>query len=102
MHGGTSQSIRVSKLKLAEVLSTGTLPYHVTADVREELKNLLEEGMLVRIESLVRNWRRWSMDIQAIKRKEVWTTECNKGIYGGIFWCFAVTVLTRYDIDDLL
>jgi hypothetical protein len=55
MHGGTSQSIRVSKLKLAEVLSTGTLPYHVTADVREELKNLLEEGMLVRIESLVRN-----------------------------------------------
>jgi hypothetical protein len=53
MHSGTSQNIRVSKLELAEVLST--LPYHVTTDVREELRNLLEEGMLVRIESLVRN-----------------------------------------------
>jgi hypothetical protein len=51
--GGTSQSVRGSKLKLAEVLST--VPYHLTDDVQEELRNLLEEGMLVRIESLVKN-----------------------------------------------
>ena len=51
--GRISQGFRVSKLQLAEVLST--VPYHVTADVQEELRNLLEEGMLVRIESLVRN-----------------------------------------------
>ena len=51
--GGASQSIRASKLQLAEVFST--VPYHVTADVQEELRNLLEEGMLVRIESLVRD-----------------------------------------------
>ena len=47
--GGTSQNCRVSKLKLAEILSTE--PYHITADVQEELRNLLEEGMSVRIES---------------------------------------------------
>ena len=52
---GTSRSIftGVSKLMLAEVLFT--LPYHVTADVQEELRNLSEEGMLVRIESLDKN-----------------------------------------------
>ena len=44
---GTSQSIRVSKLRLAGILST--VEYHVTADVQEELKDLSEEGMLVRI-----------------------------------------------------
>jgi hypothetical protein len=47
--GRTSQSI--PKLRLAEVLST--VRYRVTADVQEELRNLSEEGMLVRIESLV-------------------------------------------------
>jgi hypothetical protein len=47
---GPSQSIfRVSRLKQAKVLPTEQ--YHVTADVQEELRNLLEEGMLVRIES---------------------------------------------------
>ena len=40
-----------SKLKLAEILST--VPYDITADVQEEIRNLSEEGMLVRIESLV-------------------------------------------------
>ena len=49
----TSQGFtRVSKLQLAEILST--VPYLISADVQEELKNLLEEGMSVRIESLVR------------------------------------------------
>lgn len=49
--GGTSQSIRVfSKLKLAEILSI--IPYHVTADVQEELRSLSEDGMSVRVESL--------------------------------------------------
>ena len=51
----TSQNIstRVSKLQQAEILST--VPYQVIADVQEELRNLSEEGMLVRIESPVRN-----------------------------------------------
>ena len=50
--GGTPQSIpRVSQLRLAEVLST--VRYHVPADVQEELSNLSEEGMLVRVDSLV-------------------------------------------------
>ncbi|KAF8804076.1 hypothetical protein BYT27DRAFT_7243853 [Phlegmacium glaucopus] len=49
---GTSQNISsVSQLKLAEVLST--IRYHVTADVQEELSKLSENGMLVRVESLV-------------------------------------------------
>jgi F-box-like len=49
---GTSQSIGVSKLKVAEILSIS--PYHVqvTADVREELRNLMEEGMSIRIETI--------------------------------------------------
>ena len=46
-------STRVSKLQLAEIHST--VPYHVTTDVQVELKNLFEEGMLVRIESPVGN-----------------------------------------------
>ena len=41
----------VSRLKLAEIFST--LPYNITADVQEELRNLSEEGLLVRIEALV-------------------------------------------------
>jgi len=50
--GGTSQNISgVSQLKLAEILST--FRYHVTPDVQDELSKLSEEGMLVRIESLV-------------------------------------------------
>ena len=42
-------STRVSKLQQAEILST--FAYHVTTDVQEELRNLSEEGMVVRIES---------------------------------------------------
>ena len=45
--GGTSQNFKFSKLQQAEILST--VPYQVTVDVQEELKNLFEEGMLVRI-----------------------------------------------------
>ena len=46
---GTFQStFKVSQLKLAEVLSTNY--YTITADAQEELNNLWEEGMLVRIE----------------------------------------------------
>lgn len=49
--GGTSQSsIKVSKLMLGKVLFTP--PYHVTADVLEELRNLREEGMAVDIVKL--------------------------------------------------
>ena len=49
---GTCQNISgVSQLKLAEVLST--VRYHVSADVQEELRKLSEEGMLIRVESLV-------------------------------------------------
>ena len=47
--GGTSQNSSVSKLKLAEIFSTEL--YHLTADVQEELRNLSEEGMSIRIES---------------------------------------------------
>ena len=51
---GTSASrsiFRLSKLRQAEVLNTNR--YHITADVQEELRSLSEEGMLVRIESLI-------------------------------------------------
>ena len=50
---GSSPSSRVSKLKEAKILSTA--PYHVPSDVQEEIRKLSEEGMLVKIESLVRN-----------------------------------------------
>jgi len=51
-NGGTLQSIpRFSQLRLAEVLST--VRYQVPADVQEELSSLSEEGMLVRVDSLV-------------------------------------------------
>jgi hypothetical protein len=71
--------VLVSKLKLVKVLST--LPYHVTADVQEELRILLEEGMLVRVVSLVRPLEYGHSGGCLIKRKDV----C---IYGGVFWCF--------------
>jgi hypothetical protein len=51
--GGSSQSGRVSKLNLAEIFSTA--PYHIPSNVQEEKRKLLEEGMIVRIESLDEN-----------------------------------------------
>ena len=48
--GGSSQSGRVSKLKLVEIVST--VPYHLPSDWQEKKRKLLEEGILVSIESL--------------------------------------------------
>ena len=41
---------KVSKLKLAEVVSIGW--YHITDDFHEELRKLSQEGMSVKIEHL--------------------------------------------------
>ena len=49
--GESSHSGRVSKLKLVEILSIA--PYHVPSDMQEKIRNLLEEGIVISIESLV-------------------------------------------------